>query len=123
MKTLTYDKSKTQAPHIMNIDGCQISGQEKIAANFNNTFAAMQKHKLKIIKILDICLTTKTKQLVKQNASYLVGTAISLNLSYLLPVRLAASTVIPFNTHKVKKKRKQKKKHCKLSQALCSITL
>jgi len=35
-----------------------------------------------------------------------VGTAISPNLSYLLAVRLAASTAIPFNTHKVKKKKK-----------------
>jgi len=49
--------------------------------------------------------------------SYLVGTAISPNLSYLL----AASTAIPVNTHKVK--RKPEKKHCKLSQALCSIIL
>jgi len=53
----------------------------------------------------DIYLTT-TKQLVKRNTSYLVGTVISPNLSYLLAVRLAASTAIPLNTHKVKRKKK-----------------
>jgi len=51
---------------------------------------------------------TTTKQLVKQNTSYLVGAAISPNLSYLLAVRLAASTAIPLNTHKVKRKTEKK---------------
>jgi len=51
-----------------------------------------------------ICLTTKAIQQVKGNTSYLVGTVISPNLSYLLAVRLAASTANPFNTHKIKKK-------------------
>jgi len=55
----------------------------------------------------DSYLTT-TKQLVKRNTSYLVGTAISPNLSYLLAVRLAASSAIPFNTHKVKRKTEKK---------------
>jgi len=67
------------------------------------------------ILTLDIYLTTKTKQQVK-NTLYLVGTTIRPNLSYLLTVRLAASTAIPFNKHKLKKK-----KHCKLSQSLCCI--
>jgi len=39
---------------------------------------------------------------VKRNTSYLVGTAINPNLSYLLAVRQAASTAIPFNTDKIK---------------------
>jgi len=56
----------------------------------------------------DIYLTTKTKQLVKRHASYLLGKAIVSNLNYLLEVRLAASTAIPFNTHKVKKKIRNK---------------
>jgi len=50
---------------------------------------------------------TKTKQQVKGNISCLVGTAISSNLSYLLAVRLAVSTAIPFNTHKKIKKKKK----------------
>jgi len=45
----------------------------------------------------------KKKKLVKGNASYLGGTAISPNLSYLLVGRLAISTAIPFNTHKKKR--------------------
>jgi len=44
----------------------------------------------------------KTKQQVKGNTLYLVGTSISPNLNYLLEVRLAASTAIPFNTSKRK---------------------
>jgi len=63
--------------------------------------------KIKNIFVFDIYLTT-IKQLVKQNTSYLVGTAISPNLSYLLAVRLAASTAIPFNAHKVKRKTEKK---------------
>jgi len=47
----------------------------------------------------------KTTGTVKGNTSYLVGAAITPNLSYLLAVKLAASTAIPFNTHKIKKLR------------------
>jgi len=67
------------------------------------------------------------KKQVKGSVSYLVRTVINPNhsyvlaASYLLAVRLAASTAIPFNTHKIRKEKK--KKHCKLNQALCSITL
>jgi len=36
IKTLTPDKTRTQAPYIMNTDSCQISGPDKIAVSFNN---------------------------------------------------------------------------------------
>jgi len=42
IKTLTTDKSRTQALHIMNIDA-NISGPEKIAASFNNYFCSIAK--------------------------------------------------------------------------------
>jgi len=65
----------------------------------------VQVKKKRCTMTFDTYLATKTKLQVKGNVSYLMGTAISLNLSYLLAVRLAASSTIPFNTHKIKKKK------------------
>jgi len=50
---------------------------------------------------------SKNKTSDKGNTSYLVETAISPSLSYLLTVRLAASSAIPFNIHE-RKERKNK---------------